>query len=58
MYEIKFRRLRSQILTCFIFLILLSKKSQKATLQKKMIVEEELDGIEIDDFVTLCWNLI
>ena len=42
-----------QILTCFIFLVLFSKKTvsfTKETLQKNfVIVEEELDGIDIDD---------
>ena len=53
--EIKLRRLRSQILTCFIFLVLFSKKNnygfvKKATLQKKNVtVEEELDYIDIDE---------
>ena len=42
-----------QILTCFIFLVLFSKKTvsfTKETLQKNfVIVEEKLDGIDIDD---------
>ena len=48
MYETKSRRLSSQILTCF------QKKKitisfKKVTLQKKMLVEEELDYIDMDD---------
>ena len=46
--------LHSQILIFFIFLVLYSKQImvslKKKTLQKKVvIVEEELDGIDIDD---------
>ena len=40
MYEIKSRRLRSQILTCFIFTCNPSEKN--------VIFEEELDCIDID----------
>ena len=56
MYEIKSRRLPSQILTCFIFLALFSKhgfvkKSNPS--EKNVIVEEELDCIDIDDIGNL-----
>ena len=51
MYDIKSRRLRLQILT-FTFLVLLKKKLLKSNLQKKMIVEEELDCIDIADIGT------
>ena len=53
------RRLRSQILTSFIFLVLFKKKSRfrsfkKATVQKNfVIVEEELYGIDTDDIANL-----
>ena len=50
MYGIKSRRLRSQNLTCFAFLILISLKKQ---LFKNVIVEEELDCIDIDDIGNL-----
>ena len=47
MYELKSRRLSSQILTCF------QKKNndfiQKRNPSKKMLVEEELDYIDMDD---------
>ena len=53
--EIKSRRLRSQILTCFIILVLFSKEItvlfKKATL--RLIVEEELDGTDTDDIKNL-----
>ena len=52
MHEIKSRRLRSQILTCYIFLVLFLKSSRfhrNASEKKPVIVEEELDCIEIDD---------
>ena len=51
MYEINSRRLCSQILTCYIFLALFSKKSQfhRNPSEKSVIVEEELDYIDIDD---------
>ena len=59
MYEIKSRRLRSQILTCYIFLVLFLKKSRfhrNSSEKKIVIVEEELDCIDIDDIgnVDLC----
>ena len=50
MYGIKSRRLRSQNLTCFAFLVLISLKKQ---LIKNVIVEEELDCIDIDDIGNL-----
>ena len=50
MYGIKSRRLRSQNLTCFAFLVLISLKNQ---LFKNVIVEEELDCIDIDDIGNL-----
>ena len=50
MYEIKSRRLRSQSLTCFTFLVLISLKQQ---LFRNFIVEEELDCIDIDDIGNL-----
>ena len=50
MYGIKSRRLRSQNLTCFAFLVLISLKKQ---LFKNVIVEEELDCIDIDDIGNL-----
>ena len=50
MYGIKSRRLRSQNLTCFAFLVLISVKNQ---LFKNVIVEEELDCIDIDDIGNL-----
>ena len=58
LYEIKSRRQRSQVLTCFIFLVLFSKKVtvsfQKATLQKHFVmVEEELNGVDTDDIGNL-----
>ena len=52
MYEIKSRRLRSQILTCFIFLVLLYFQNT-FSLEKNVIVEEELDCIDIDDIGNL-----
>ena len=50
MHGIKSRRLRSQNLTCFAFLVLISLKNQ---LFKNVIVEEELDCIDIDDIGNL-----
>ena len=50
MYGIKSRRLRSQNLTCFAFLVLISLKKQ---LFKNVIVEEELDCTDIDDIGNL-----
>ena len=52
----KSRRLRSQILTCFIFLVLFLKiiNVKKATLREKnVIVEKELDCIDINDIGNL-----
>ena len=54
MYEIKSVRLCSQILTCFIFQVLFSKKNhcfieKSNPSEKNVIVEEELDCIDIDD---------
>ena len=52
MYEKKLRRLRSQILTCFIFLVLFSKHGfvkKNNPSEKNVIVEEELNCIDIDD---------
>ena len=45
MYEIKSRRLRSQILTCYIFLVLFSKKSRFDwnPSENNVIIEKELD---------------
>ena len=56
MYEINSWSVRSQILTCFIFLVLFSKNItvslKKATLQKKNVTaKEELDCIYINDIV-------
>ena len=48
--EIKLKRLRLQILTCFIFVLLFSKN---ITVSLKMLFEEELDGIHIDDIRNL-----
>ena len=53
-YEIKSKRLRSQILTCFNFLALLSKKNyglvkKSNPSEKNVIAEEELVCIDIDD---------
>ena len=61
MYEIKPRRLSSQMLTCFIFLVLFSKKKitlsfKKTTYQKNSLElrkNQELDGINIDDIGNL-----
>ena len=58
MYETSSRRLRSQILACFLFLALFSKKKhgfvKKSHLsEKNVIVEEELDCIDIDDIESL-----
>ena len=56
MYEIKLRRVLSQFLTCFIFVVLFSKYYgfvKKATLQKKFIFEKELDRIDRDDIGNL-----
>ena len=52
-YEIKARRLRSQILTCFIFPALLLKEITVSFSGKVVIVEEELDGININDIENL-----
>ena len=57
-YEIKSRRLHSEILTCFIFVVSFSEKNhgfiQETTLQKNfVIVTEKLDGIDIDDIGNL-----
>ena len=55
MHKIKSRRVRSQILTYFIFLVSFKKKNttvslKKLSFQKKNVaVEEELDFIDIDD---------
>ena len=54
MYEIKPKRLRSQILTCSVFLALFSKnhgfvKKSNPSEKTVIIVEEELDCIDIDD---------
>ena len=53
MYEIKSRRVRSLILTCFIFLIFTKKSRFNWKKQKKNIVEQELDCIDIDDIGNL-----
>ena len=57
MYEIKSRRPRLQILTCLIFLVLFRKNSRfhwrRQLLGKDVIVEEVLDGIDIDDIGNL-----
>ena len=57
MYEIKSRGLRSQIITCFIFLVLYWKKLQfhwkKEALKKRVIVEEELNCIDTNDIRNL-----
>ena len=56
MYEIKLRRVLSQIVTCFIFVVLFSKYYgffKKATLQKKVIFEKELDCIDRYDIGNL-----
>ena len=51
-YEIKLRRLGLQTLTCSIFLVLFKKKhgfiDEGKSLQKVIIVEEELDAIDVD----------
>ena len=54
MYEIKSKRLRSQILTYLIFTVLFSKISRfhgkkQPCWKDIVIVEEELDYIDIDD---------
>ena len=53
-YEIKLKRLSSQIFTCFIFLVLFSKKYQDLIEEdhcpeKVVIDDEELDGVNIND---------
>ena len=57
MYEIKSRRLRSQILTCFIFLVLLWKNhgftEKNNPSEKSGIVEEELVYINLSDIGNL-----
>ena len=57
MYEIKSRRLRLLILTCFTFQVLFSKKSRfrwkKQPFRKNVIVEKELYCIDIDDIGNL-----
>ena len=56
MYEIKSQRVCSQILTCYIFLVLFSKISRfvkkKNSSEKNTIFEEELD-IDTDDIGNL-----
>ena len=53
MYEKKSRRPRLQILTCLIFLVLFSKNrafiEEDNPSEKNVIVEEGLDGVDIDD---------
>ena len=57
MYEIKERRVLSQILTCFIFVVLFLKyygfvkKSHSS--KKKVIFEKEIDCIDRDDIGNL-----
>ena len=57
MYEIKLRRVLSQILTCFIFLVLLSKYygfvKKNHSSKKKCYIEKELDCIDRDDIGNL-----
>ena len=55
MYEIKQRRVLSQILTCFIFYYFqnITISLKKATLQKKVIFEKELDCTDRDDIGNL-----
>ena len=57
MYEIKSKRLRLQILTCFIFLVLFSKKitfiEKSYPSERNVIIEEELDCFDIDDIGNL-----
>ena len=58
MNKIKSQRVYSQILTCFIFLILFSKilrflKKSNTSENKNVIAEEELDCIDVDDFGNL-----
>ena len=58
MYEIKSRRLCSHILTCFIFLVLFSKKNhgfvKKSNLSEKNVLDkEELAGIDIMTLMAL-----
>ena len=56
MSEIKQRRVLSQILTCFIFIVLFSKYYgfvKKTTPQKNVIFEKELDCINRDDIGNL-----
>ena len=56
-YEIKSRRPRLQSLTCFNSLVLFSKNWRfhwkKNPSEKYVIVEEGLDGIDIDDIGNL-----
>ena len=52
-YEIKSRRLHLQILACFIFLKNHGFVQEDSPLEKVVIVEEELDGIDIDDIGNL-----
>ena len=51
MYEIKLRRVLSQFLTCFIFVVLFSKYygSVKKSHSSNFIFEKELDYIDRDD---------
>ena len=55
--KIKLKILRLQILTCFTFLVLFSKKlllhRRRKPSEKVVIVEEELRGIDIDDIGNL-----
>ena len=56
--ELKSRRLRSLILTCFILLALFSTKNHSFIVEgnpseKVVIVEAELDGIDINDIENL-----
>ena len=57
MYEIKSRRLCSHILTCFIFLVLFSKKNHgfvKSNLSEKNVLDkEELASIDIMTLMAL-----
>ena len=52
-YEIKSRRLHLQILACFIFLKNHGFVQEDSPSEKVVIVEEELDGIDIDDIGNL-----
>ena len=56
MYDIKQRRVLSQILTCFIFVVLFSKYYdfvKKSHSSKKVIFDKELDCIDRDDIGNL-----